>query len=223
MAKGFEQIYGIDYIDSYASVVKQMAWKLVFALAVIYKWVIYKVDAVSAFTHSESDRLLYLEQPKGIKDLDYPEHIIRLNKALYRLKQSARIWYYTLREYLTKMGFIPLNSEQCIFVNNKSNIILCVYIDDIAVIAPNTSDVNSFVKELNSYIKIKNLSPIKDYLGIQIDYNVDQGYLKMSLDKYINKTLIKFSIADYKAAATPIDSKVKVEPNTEKASEEDIK
>ena len=71
------------------------------------------------------------------------------------------------------MGFRPLKSEQCIFVNNKSNIILCVYVDDIAVIARNISNVDSFIKELNSYIKIKNLSPIKDYLGIQIDYNVD--------------------------------------------------
>ena len=35
IAKGFKQILGLNYIDSFASVIKQMAWKLIFALAIL--------------------------------------------------------------------------------------------------------------------------------------------------------------------------------------------
>ena len=35
VAKGFEQLLGLDYIESYASVIRQIAWKLIFALAII--------------------------------------------------------------------------------------------------------------------------------------------------------------------------------------------
>ena len=50
IAKGFEQLYRIDYIDTFASIIKQLAWRLLFALALINRWLIYKVDIISAFT-----------------------------------------------------------------------------------------------------------------------------------------------------------------------------
>lgn len=50
VAKGFEQLYGLDYQETFAAVVKQLAWRLIFALAMLNNWFIYKVDMISAFT-----------------------------------------------------------------------------------------------------------------------------------------------------------------------------
>jgi hypothetical protein len=50
VAKGFEQLYGLNYIETYASVIKQIAWKLVFALAILNNLIIFKADMISAFT-----------------------------------------------------------------------------------------------------------------------------------------------------------------------------
>ena len=50
VAKGFKQLYSLDYIETFVSVIKQIAWKLVFALALINSQLIYKVDMISAFT-----------------------------------------------------------------------------------------------------------------------------------------------------------------------------
>jgi hypothetical protein len=61
VANGFEQLYGLNYIETYASVIKQIAWKLVFALAMLYNLIIFKADMISAFTQGEIDALLYLE------------------------------------------------------------------------------------------------------------------------------------------------------------------
>ena len=91
VAKGFEQLYGIDYIDTFASVIKQLAWRLLFALALINRWLIYKVDMISAFTQSDIDNNIYIKQPIGFIDPNKPDFVFKLNKALYGLKQSARL------------------------------------------------------------------------------------------------------------------------------------
>ena len=108
VAKGFEQIYRLDYIETFASVIKQIAWKLVFALAILNNWLIYKIDIISAFTQGDINNIIYLEQPKGFINSQNPSWVLKLNKALYGLKQSARIWFYTLKPILIKLGFNQL-------------------------------------------------------------------------------------------------------------------
>jgi hypothetical protein len=75
--------------------------------------------------------------------------VLKLNKALYGLKQSARIWFYTLKEvFINKLGFINLISETNIFINKELNIIISLYMDDLAIIGPNITDIKSFIKSL---------------------------------------------------------------------------
>jgi hypothetical protein len=57
----------------------------------LYNLIIFKADMVSTFTQGIINTLLYLEQPEGFIDPKYPNYVLKLNKALYRLKQSARI------------------------------------------------------------------------------------------------------------------------------------
>jgi hypothetical protein len=64
---------------------------------------------VSAFTQGLINSYIYIVQPKGFENPNYPDYVLRLNKALYSLKQSARIWYYTLKNILlNKLGFTVL-------------------------------------------------------------------------------------------------------------------
>ena len=146
-----------------------------------------------------------------------------LNKALYSLKQSARIWYITLYNVLIEMGFIMLKTENCIFINKESNIILYIYVDDLAVIGPNENIINTFINNIKKYFKVKNLGLIKDYLGIDIKYQPKNNYMKLSQERYINKLLIKYNMEDCNPAYTPMDPKIKLEPNKELATKEQIK
>ncbi|CAL3971484.1 unnamed protein product [Diplocarpon coronariae] len=156
IAKGFEQLYGLNYIDTFASVIKQMAWRLIFALAI------------------------YIAPLNGIYTSKYSNKLLKLNKALYGLKQSARLWFITLKEL---------------------NIIICVYIDDLALIGPNINLIKSFIKGLEEYFKLKDLGPIKDYL-----------------EAYITKLLTRFDMLAGKLKNIPIEPKIKLEPNLNKAT-----
>ena len=150
--------------------------------------------------------------------------MLKLNKALYGLKQSARIWFYTLKEVLiNKLSFINLISETGIFINKELNIIISLYVDDLAIIGPNITDIKSFIKELKTYFNLKDLGPIKDYLGVEIDYDLNKGTLKLSQTKYLNKVLERFNISDKNPKYTPIKANIKIGLNEGQAKETEIK
>jgi len=220
VAKGFEQIYGLNYLETFASVIKQMAWKLVFAIAALYNLIIYKIDMISAFTQGDVDSIIYIKQPEGFINSKYPNHVLKLNKALYGLKQSARVWYSTLKPILIKLSFKVLDSKPCIFINKCKNIIICLYVDDLAVLAPNIKVFNNFAKDIKKYFKITNLKEIKDYLRVNIKQTKD--YININQNDYINKMLNKFELNNIYIKNTPMDSNIKLDPNLNKASQSDI-
>jgi len=150
--------------------------------------------------------------------------VLKLNKALYSLKQSTRIWYYTLKDVLiNKLGFITLISENSIFINKELKIIISLYIDDLAIIGPKLETIKSFIKELKKYFKLKDLGLIKDYLGVEIDYDYNKGILKLSQSKYLIKVLERFNISNKNTKYTPLKANIKLEPNKGIAKETEIK
>jgi hypothetical protein len=48
---------------------------------------------------------VYVEQPPGFKDEEYPNPIYKLHKELYGVKQAPRAWYECLRNFLIENGF----------------------------------------------------------------------------------------------------------------------
>jgi len=157
--------------------------------------------------------------------------VLKLNKALYDLKQSAQIWYLTLREVLlNKLHFKILETESCIFINHTTNIILSIFINNIPVISASTSAILDFIQEVEKYFKIKNLGPIQDYLGIDIlklgpksANSANSAILSLSQANYIQKVLEQFGLQDYNPAYTFIDSKIKLVPNRLATSKASIK
>ncbi|CAL3971709.1 unnamed protein product [Diplocarpon coronariae] len=145
---------------------------------------------------------IYIAPPNGIYTSKYSNKLLKLNKALYGLKQSARLWFITLKEVLTqKLGFTALLADSCILYNKKLNIIICVYVDDLALIGPNINSIKSFIKGLEEYFKLKDLGPIKDYL-----------------EAYITKLLTRLDMLAGKPKNIPIEPKIKLEPNPNKAT-----
>ena len=179
---------------------------------------------ISAFIQGNIDTNIYIKQPIGHIDPKYPNYVLKLNKALYGLKQLARIWYYTLKEVLTsELGFKTLIAESSIFINKELNVYISLYVDDLAIIGPILDIIKSFIENLNKYFKLKDLGLIKDYLGVDIDYDYNKGTLKLSQSKYLIKVLERFNIDNRRPKYTPIKANIKLEPNKNKAKETEIK
>ena len=97
-ARGFEQSHGIDFHDTYASVVKSMTYKLLFAMIAHHDLDAEQMDIVTAFLNARlKERNIFIEPPESYED---PEYVWVLARALYGLKQSPREWYETLSRWL---------------------------------------------------------------------------------------------------------------------------
>lgn len=100
--KGFEQRYGIDYSETYASVVKSRTYKVAIAIAAYYDYHREQMDVKTAFLNEKLDGTVFIIQPTGYTKGTLVCH---LNKALYGLKQSPRVWYKTIHTFLPDLGF----------------------------------------------------------------------------------------------------------------------
>ena len=155
--KGYSQIEGEDYFDTFAPVVSQAGIRIFLTIAAREDMDLSKVDADTAFLNGILDEEIYIEQPEGfIKPGE--EHLVgRLRKAVYGLKQAGRVWLVKLDKILRSLGFVPLKSEQCIYVNKERQLIILVYVDDMGIGSKRSADRAQFLKDLSKEIKIKDL------------------------------------------------------------------
>jgi hypothetical protein len=65
------------------------------------------MDLKSLFLNGPSPlhELVYVKQPPGFENPNFPNHIYKLDKMLYELKQAPRAWYNHLKELLVDCGF----------------------------------------------------------------------------------------------------------------------
>nr|GFB20283.1 retrovirus-related Pol polyprotein from transposon TNT 1-94 [Tanacetum cinerariifolium] len=54
---------------------------------------VFQMDVKSAFLHGKLSEEVYMEQPPGFESSEFPNHVCRLNKVVYELKQAPRAWY----------------------------------------------------------------------------------------------------------------------------------
>ena len=91
VVKGYLQQYGVDFDQTFAAVVKPMAFRVLFAIAAFFDLDIDQMDVKTAFLYGLIDQLVYVEIPKGRETEANRNMVCKLLKALYGLKQSPRL------------------------------------------------------------------------------------------------------------------------------------
>jgi hypothetical protein len=100
VAKGYSQVEGLDFDETYAPVARLESIRILLAYATYHGFKLYQMDVKSAFLNGPIKEEVYVEQPPGFEDSEYPDHVYKLSKALYGLKQAPRAWYECLRDFL---------------------------------------------------------------------------------------------------------------------------
>ncbi|GKE28634.1 putative ribonuclease H-like domain-containing protein, partial [Tanacetum coccineum] len=105
VAQGYTQEEGIDYDEVFALVARIEAIRLFLAYASFKDFVVYQMDVKSAFLYGKIEEEVYVCQPPGFEDPEFPDKVYKVEKALYGLHQAPRAWYETLSTYLLDNGF----------------------------------------------------------------------------------------------------------------------
>lgn len=202
VVRGFEQREGSDYNDTFATVVKPMSYKAIFAIAAAMDYHIEQMDVKTAFLYGAIDEEIYVEQPTGFEQGE-PDEVCRLDKALYGLKQSPRIWYNTLTKFLKGLGFEPLSADWSVFV--RRHMIVAIYVDDILISGPDMEEIQELKNSLGQRFQMTDLGACKYYLGMTVRRDRVHRRIYLGQQAYIEKFLREHDQFDVKTVATPMD------------------
>nr|GFC35967.1 retrovirus-related Pol polyprotein from transposon TNT 1-94 [Tanacetum cinerariifolium] len=91
------------------------------------------MDVKSAFLYGTIDEEVYVMQPPGFQDLEFPARVYKVEKAIYGLHQALKASYGTLSKYLLTNGFQRGTIDQTLFIRRHRGyfILVQVYVDDI--------------------------------------------------------------------------------------------
>ena len=112
----------------------------------------------------------YVEQPPGFENDSLPNHIFKLTKALYILKQALRAWYERLSSFLIENNFTKGKVDTTLFIKNFENnfLIVQIYVDDIIFGSTNESLCESFAETMSLEFEMSLMGELTFFLGLQI-------------------------------------------------------
>ncbi|GJX48263.1 putative ribonuclease H-like domain-containing protein [Tanacetum coccineum] len=133
-------------------------------------FVVYQLDVKSAFLYGKIEKEVYGCQPPGFEDLDFPDRVYKVKKALYRLHQAPRAWYETLLTYLLDNEFQRGKIDKTLFIKRyKGDILLVqVYVDDINFGSTKKELCNAFEKLMHEKFQMSSIGELIFFLGLEV-------------------------------------------------------
>ena len=163
--------------------------RILLSISVKRNYTLRQLNVKSAFLYGDIDGETYLELPEGYQK---PGKVWRLNKAIYRLKQSPRLWYFHLTEALKNMNLTVTDFDPCILVSK--DLYCCIYVDDI-LITGKSNLVNQCIEQLQSSFKCNSVETSL-LLGMQIENppNISKSTNNVTSQKFWNGSEWKTAI-----------------------------
>lgn len=195
MVHGFKQEEGLDYIETFAAVMKLMSYKAMMGVGVKQGFTVRHMDVVTAFLYGFLDELIYVEQPHLFVFGNNLHLVCKLIKALYGLKQSPQVWYQTLVDFLKKLGFHRLELDHGVFVSEDKKQFIAIYVDDLLLFGADIPRLELIQKELSDRFKMTDLGNVSHYLGMEVDVDVGKT-ITLRQTTYLKKVLEQFGMLD---------------------------
>ncbi|TIC28442.1 rve-domain-containing protein [Wallemia mellicola] len=206
VAQGFSQKPGIDYEETYAPVTSLRIIRLLIAIAVEENLQIHQMDVTGAYLYGDIDQPIYMKLPPGMYENEKDKKICKLNKALYGLRQSGRIWYELLNKVLEQMGFKSSYSEPCLYHSEQLDAIISVYVDDLIILTRTTTTANKIKSKLKVEFEMKDLGNINHILGMKVDYDQEKGTATIDQSGYIAKAIEDLNLQSIKRKSIPMST-----------------
>ena len=179
VAQGYTQVEGIDFDASFAPVARLESIRILLSIIRIMNFKLYQMDVKSAFLNRFLNEEVFVEQLKGFQDLHFLDHVLRLKKALYVLKQAPRDWYDRLTTYLLDHGFKRGQADRTLFVkrDEKSFLVSQVYADDIVFGSTIDHLAHEFSEETKREFERSMVGELNYFLGLQVKQWKDRIFI----------------------------------------------
>ena len=196
VTKGYTQIEGLDYMDTFTPITKFTTIQSLLALAAQHNLEVHQVDVKAAFLNGELEEEIYLCPPPGFRDNS--KVVWRLQRALYGLKQALKAWYDTLQKTFECLGFMHSNADHSLFYKDEDSdlLIIAIYVDDKLIFSKNVDAIKHLKLQLSEHFEITDLGEARWILGMEVIWDCQQGTISLSQCRYIETILDRFGLKD---------------------------
>jgi hypothetical protein len=207
VAQRFTQRPDIDFNETYSPVMNGITFQYLISLTTKNHLSLQLMDVMTAYLYGSLDLDIYIKLPNGISILHINAnrnmYYVKLVKSLYGLKQSERMWYNQLKEFLRNKIYSNSDDCPCVF-NRKSTTGFCiisVYVDDLNIIG-HTKDIDEAHNYLKMEFEMKDLGRTKFCLGLQLEHL--HTSILVHQFAYVQKILEKFNMDKAYSARAPM-------------------
>jgi len=202
-ARGFSQVYGKDYTDSFAAMAHPSAIRLILAIAAQHGWYLNSTDIKVAFLAAELHEEIYMEPPEGFEEPDGSVWLMLM--GLYGLMQSGRNFWRKLASKLYDFGFHAITSDECCFIYRENNdvIIIATVVDDLVQTGNSRALLHKVLTYLREHFNLTDDGDLEWFLGVAYR-RLPDGSIEANQTAYIEKCLKKFHLEEIAEKSTPM-------------------
>lgn len=179
------------------------------AIAAKKQWKIYQLDVNNAFSHGDLEEEVYMKLPQGFSKKE-EDRVCKLQKSIFGLKQASRNWYQKFTKALISDGFQQSKADHSMFVFRYGmlRVIALIYVDDVLLMGNDAHKINQVKINLQSQFSIKDLGPLKYFLGIEVA-RCSKGFV-ISQRKYTLDILEDCHIQDCRPSDFPMEQNLRL-------------
>jgi len=205
VARGDQMVYLRDFFDTYAGVCRIATFRIFLALCALWGLTMTGADVSTAYLHAPlRDCLVWMLPPEGFPGLgfmpDGTPALLRLRMALYGLRQSAREWAITLRQWLLEWEyegqptFKRLDADSYVFVwiTATGKLVLLLWVDDIFMAHSCPEMRAAFMAAFTVRFRVKDLGLLTQGLGMDISQDLSERTVSFSQERYIRDAARRF-------------------------------
>lgn len=209
VVRGFQQKEIVD--DIYSPVAKMQTLKILLSYCCQEGLIIEQMDVETAFLNGKVFSEIYIRQPRGYED--GTNRVCKLFKALYGLRESPRAWYDCFDNFVSSLGFKRSKYDYCLYVliNGEDVVYLILFVDDVLICCKSKRKIDIIKSKLSKRFQMKDMGKVDSYLGINIDYNINENEMTLSQKSYIESLAKKYKIENSKLYSTPMETNLRLE------------
>jgi hypothetical protein len=159
----------LDFDENFAPVARLESIRMLLAYATHHGFKLYQMNVKSAFLNDPIKKEVYVEQPLSFESEGYSNHVYKLYKTLYVLKQAPRAWYEYLTDFLIENSFRIGKADSTLFTRKMGkDLFVCqIYIDDIIFGSTNKFFCDEFSKIMTDIFEMSMMGISHSFLDFK--------------------------------------------------------